>query len=487
MKAIGYIRLSRKDQSKYSLAGQESAIKSYCMKYDLQLLSIFTDNGQCSDTFERTNFKVMEQFLQRNKGTVQYLIVMDHDRFSRDLSKALAKIEALKRKYGVQVLSTDEPINLDTSDPQIFIGRTLKYAMANLELLNIRKRLKNGIRNAMESGRFVQKAPFGYQNSQDISGKSTLSIKELEASIIRKIFQDYLAGTPLHRIYEVVRKAGFPNRGHGAIKRVLQNCVYAGLIRIHSTYVRALHEPIIKEDDFWLVQSMIKEGVNHRTQPREDFPLRGILSCSCGVNMTAGWSKGKTKHYIYYRCMKHANINLPGSVLHEKFIRLLHHLTFTSEQLDYLKAQSATILKRSLNINSKQLAEQKQLEQEIVANIEKLEERFIREEITQEMFRKWESKFDSGKATVKRRILQLVHDRQNRKKVLFQFLTYLTSAWDVYEKAGWENKFTLIKKIFPDGITFSADTFYTTKLNEVFLHNKAQLENKCLLLFSTPK
>lgn len=359
--------------------------------------------------------------------------------------------------------------------------------MANLELLNTRKRLKNGIRNAMESGRFVQKAPFGYQNSQDISGKSTLSIKVLEASIIRKIFQDYLAGIPLHLIYEIVRKAGFPNRGHGAIKRVLQNCVYAGLIRIHSTYVRALHEPIIKEDDFWLVQSRIKENVKHRTQPKEDFPLRGLLSCSCGLNMTAGWSKGKTKRYIYYRCMKHTNINLPGIILHEKFIRLLYHLNFTSEQLDYLKAQSVTMLKRALNINSKQLEEQKLIEQEIVANMAKLEERLICGEISQEMFKKWESKFNSGKATVKRRILQLIHDRQNRKKILSQFLAYLTSAWDIYEKASWENKFTLIKKIFPDGITFSADAFNTTKLNEVFLHNIAQLENKGLLLFVTTK
>lgn len=196
MKAIGYIRLSRKDQSKYSLAGQESAIKSYCAKYGLQLLNIFTDNGQCSDTFERTNFKALEYFLHQNKGAVRYLIVMDHDRFSRDLSQALSKINELKRKYRVDVLSVDEPIDLNTSDPQIFISRTLKYAMANLELLNIRKRLRNGIRNAMESGRFMQKAPFGYKNGLDISGKSTLLIKEAEAVIVRKIFQDYRLACP---------------------------------------------------------------------------------------------------------------------------------------------------------------------------------------------------------------------------------------------------------------------------------------------------
>ncbi|SFW11814.1 recombinase family protein [Chitinophaga sancti] len=131
MNAIGYIRLSRKDQSKYSFDGQESAIKAYCLKYDLQLLSIFRDNGECSDTFNRANFKALELFLCRDKGIVKYLIVMNHDRFSRDVSKALSKISELKRRHGVTVLSTEEPIDLNTSDPQVFISGTLKYAMAN--------------------------------------------------------------------------------------------------------------------------------------------------------------------------------------------------------------------------------------------------------------------------------------------------------------------------------------------------------------------
>ncbi|MFD2890011.1 recombinase family protein [Chitinophaga cymbidii] len=317
MNAIGYIRLSRKDQSKYSLAGQESAIISYCTKYGLQLLNIFTDNGQCSDTFERTNFKALEYFLHQNKGVVRYLIVMDHDRFSRDLSQALSKINELRRKYGVDVLSVDEPIDLNTSDPQIFISRTLKYAMANLELLNIRKRLRNGIRNAMQSGRFMQKAPFGYRNGLDISGKSTLVVKEAEATIVRKIFQDYRAGLPMYLIYEAVKPLGFPNTGNSAIRRVLQNCVYAGLISIEPTFeqqkvtfVRALHEPIVKEENFWLVQHMLKTSRN-KAQPHKDFPLRGHLRCSCGRSMTAGWSKGRKKYYQYYRCVQHSNINLP--------------------------------------------------------------------------------------------------------------------------------------------------------------------------------
>lgn len=421
---------------------------------------------------------------------MQYLIVMDHDRFSRDLSQALAKINELKRKYRVDVLSVDEPIDLNTSDPQIFINRTLKYAMANLELLNIRKRLKSGIRNAMESGRFMQKAPFGYRNGQDISGKSTLVIKETEASIIRKIYQDYLAGLPMHLIYKTVKALGFPNKGNSAIRRILQNCVYAGLISIaptlerqNTTYVRALHEPIITEEDFWLVQDRLAVSRN-RVQPHQDFPLRGLLRCSCGGSMTAGWSKGKVKSYLYYRCIKHSGINLPGAVLHEKFERLLHHLIFRNDQLVYLGKTAIYKLKKALTINTKQLLEQKQLKRGVTSNIERLEERFIAGEISSDLFNKWQEKLQTAQEPIKRRVRRLIQDRQGRLRKMSELLAYLTSAWDVYEKASWEGKYMLINQIFSGRLQYVDGIFRSDELNPVFIHIKRELEEKQLLYFS---
>lgn len=488
MNTIGYIRLSRKDQSKYSFDGQESAIKAYCKKYGLQLLSIFRDNGECSDTFNRTNFKALKHFLCQNKGKVKYLIVMDHDRFSRDLSKALFKINELKRRHGVTVLSTEEPIDINTSDPQVFISRTLKYAMANLELLNIRNRLKRGIKNAMESGRFVRRAPFGYQNDRDVSDRSILSIKENEAPIVQKIFQDYLAGVPLFLIYKEIRRFGFPNTGNGSVRRTLQNCVYAGLIKVNSsedsipTYVRALHEPIIAEKDYWLVQSKLNKKHIHRTQPREDFPLRGILSCRCGLNMTAGWSKGKTKRYLYYRCIRHSSVNLPGTILHEKLIRLLHHLRFNADDLNYLKELSKQKLTVALRINAKQLSERKTTKQALSRNVDNLEERLIKGDISHNVYEKWQLKFIKEETVIKRQIKQLTSDRREKQERLFELLIYLTSVWDIYEKVSGESKFALLNKIFPAGIRFIDSVFTTSELDETLQHNLELLKEKRLLL-----
>lgn len=45
MNAIGYIRISVKDQSVYSLEGQERSIRTYCTQHNLSLLNVFKDDG----------------------------------------------------------------------------------------------------------------------------------------------------------------------------------------------------------------------------------------------------------------------------------------------------------------------------------------------------------------------------------------------------------------------------------------------------------
>lgn len=88
MNAVGYLRLSTRDQSK-SLEYQEDIIRNYCHNNALKILEIFSDNGQSSYTFDRPDYLALEQFIKKHKGHCQYLVVLNHDRFSRNLPEAL--------------------------------------------------------------------------------------------------------------------------------------------------------------------------------------------------------------------------------------------------------------------------------------------------------------------------------------------------------------------------------------------------------------
>lgn len=191
MNAIGYMRLSSKDQSK-SLEYQESTIRDYCRRNGLNVLDVFKDNGESSYTFDRPDYLALEAYLKKYKGKCQFVIVLDHDRFSRNLPEALMKIAELEKKHGVKVLSTNERVDLDTSDPDVFMKRALDYMIANKELFNIRKRTKQGVRNAKEKGRYLGRAPFGYRNIIDGTKRNLIEIYQEEAIVVERIFQEYL-------------------------------------------------------------------------------------------------------------------------------------------------------------------------------------------------------------------------------------------------------------------------------------------------------
>ena len=488
MNAIGYIRISIKDQSRWSLSNQEKYITDYCKRYQVDLIEMFQDNGKKSFTFDRPDYIALEKFIKKHKGTVQYLIVLDHDRFSRNLPEALMKIDYLEKKHGIKVLSTSEPLDLDTSDPMVFMNRAFKYMMANQELFTIRRRAKMGIRHAQESGRFVHGAPFGYKNSTDAGGKPLLLIDESKAFIIQKIFRDYISGMPHYIIHQEAKKLGFTLLSSDAVARVLSNSTYAGLIRVSANekepekIVKGVHQAIIREEQFWLVQDLIYRNKRiEKIQPREDFPLRGVLKCTCGVSMTAGFSKGKKSYYLYYRCIKHSNINVPGKLVHMRLEELLRDLSFTEEQVCHICNTSRLGLKDSLAIGEKQSKIKQNQLKELQVKMDRLEERLVNEEIELETYRKYHNKFRIEKALIQEEINHLNTSYEGKLEQQLTLLPHLTNLPSIYEKANLNQKHAFLKGVFKRGLAFSDGAFRTPWVNPMFQHNLFYINKKGLL------
>ncbi len=58
-----------------------------------------------------------------------------------------------------------------------------------------------------------------------------------------------------------VREIDFPLKGHNAVVGILDNFLYPRLVKLNSEnglvkYIKALHEAIVSEADFWLAQEM---------------------------------------------------------------------------------------------------------------------------------------------------------------------------------------------------------------------------------------
>ncbi|MCR8560468.1 recombinase family protein [Mucilaginibacter sp. BJC16-A38] len=493
MNAIGYIRISKRDQSNYSLEFQEDRIREYCTRNKVDLVAIYKDDGECSYSFDRPDYLALEAFIKAHKGKVQYLIIWDHDRFSRNLPEALTKIEQLEKKYGMKVLECAEPLDLDTSDPNVFISRAFKYLMANAELFRIRKRVKNGIRQAQQSGRFVHVAPFGYINSRDGSGRSMLLIDESKAFIIQKIFRDYLNGVPKFIIHADARQLGYNVNGSSAIARTLSNPTYAGLVKVAADkaeperVVKGVHQAIINEDQYWLVQEKLGIKRVAKSQPKEEFILRGVIvSPCCGSLMTAGWSKGKSRYYLYYRCVRHNNVNIPGKVMHEKFEQLIAHLDFTGEQLAYLISKMKASINESGSVRlQQQQAKEKNLA-EIEKKIDKLEERLMNDEIESDTYKKYFKKFNSEKMVLKEEINHLKAGNSELMTAQFEQMKHLLCISAIFKKAEISQQHVFLKRVFKHSLTFIEGVFRTPWIHSLFEHNLLIMKQKRLLFLEQP-
>lgn len=486
--AIGYRRLSDKDQSKYSLEYQDRAIRDYCTHNNLNLINMYTDNGECSDTFDRANYKELENFIKKNKGEASYLIVMHLDRFSRNLPEALRKIDELEDKHHIKVLATNEDINLDTHDPSVFMQRAFNFLQANSELLRIRQRTRDGIRQAQLSGRYINRAPFGYLNATDENGKGILRIDDSRAHIIRVIFDDYLLGMPHFQIYEKAKKMGLTLTGNGIIRVILSTCTYAGLVKVRGDrkspekIVKGMHQPIISEADYWLAAEKLSDKRSEKTQPKKAFPLRGIVKCWCGRSMTAGFTKGKSQYYLYYRCISHTSVNYPGERMHQQFEELLDILAFNDQQIKYISDKSKAILKNATCENEKVLLERQKQIKELENKTEKLEMRLMDDEIDAKTYKKWLSKYSMERGTLLKDIEDVLQRGQAAKmSKLTALLPLLKSIKDIYSRATITDKQTLVRAVFKHKLVYSDNKFRTPYVEPYILSNSLKAKEKGLL------
>lgn len=338
--AVGYSRISEKDQSNNSLNNQSVGITEYCRNNNLTLHKIFTDNGRSAFTFDRPEWLKLEAYIKANKS-VKFLIVYHLDRFSRaNLMDALVKLNEIETKLKVKVLTVNDSVSQDNNDLSVQMLRTINLLFANNERNRIQDRIKDGNYRSLSEGRVCNHAPVGYLNSRDHNNKPLLVIDRSKAPYIKEIFSLYNSGMNIEQIRRTVR---LNLKGNSAVQRILSNPVYAAIIKLPpykgkpAMEIDAIHEPIISKYDYFKAVARLNKKTS-TVQPSDDVWLRGILHCTCGRKMTAGNSKSKSgRYYWYYKCNTHKEKNYPAIKLHRQFLDILDLVSFDEGEIEVVK------------------------------------------------------------------------------------------------------------------------------------------------------
>lgn len=484
--AIGYKRISIKDQSRYSLEYQDTAITKFCEDNNLNLVGIFTDDGKSSYTFDRPDWLALEKYIKSNRS-VRYLVVFDYDRFSRNLAEALMKIQQLESKYSIKVLATTESFDTDFTDPTAFMTRAFKLMMAENELWSIRKRTKAGIYQATSKGRYINRAPWGFINSNDSEGKKIIIPDENKAMVVRLIFREYVRGRTMEDIRHTASEIGFTLKGNSAIRNILINPVYAGLIKVSSFkghpehLVKGIHQPIISEADYWAAQHRL-EGKTITRQISDEVPLRGVLRCDkCHQVMTAGKSKGKLKHYWYYVCHK-CKVNLSANLLHDQLYDILDLLSLPQDKLKWFERKLTDEIVNSVSSQSSEIGRVSKSLRQVERQIATLEKKYLMTpDISIGSYKNAIAELNEQQQIYQRELLALDTNQDVYYERLKFILPKLHDLRQAFENLTLASKQQFVNMVFNYSLSHNGERYRTPNVNEFFEHNALAIKENGLV------
>jgi site-specific DNA recombinase len=487
--AIAYIRISSKDQSNFSIDGQQHYIQDHCKKNSIPLLQTFIDDGRSAKNFDRPDWKKLETFIQQHHKLVNYLVVVKYDRFSRNAAQGLQKIEMLERKYNIVIVSVFEQVFIDYDSPFFFKQRADMLVAAEFELHVIRDRTKFGIHQALNSGRFIGKAPTGYLNARDEKNKPILVINEALAPVIRQIYANYLAGHPFGFIKTKAREAGLKTNDRSFIPWVLRNPLYAGMVNVPayrkepSRIIDGTHPAIVSKQQWYEVQRRLQARNNPKVQMADEVPLRGTVGHTCGRMLTAGKSKGQRLYYWYYKCNTCPRTNFSAIDMHKKFDGILSGLSFSKSHIEYMISEAEAQLQQQQQDSSRQLVELRKELHAAMQDMESMEEKYIRNQIKADTYEKFHYKYSSQIAGINYRIKQCSADQRLQWDQFRAGLCKLENVKWLWQQASLMQKHEFLRLVFNSSLYYDGKDYRTPYLLELFHHNLVSLKEKNLLQF----
>lgn len=356
--AAMYLRLSRDDSDvgdvtdgkgnvkseSNSIGNQRELIRAYIHEQqDIELYDIYVDDGFSGSNFDRPEFKRMMSDVEA--GRVNCVIVKDLSRFGRDYIESGRYIQKVFPALGVRFIAlTDhyDSVHADAGESGIVLP--VKNFINDSYCRDISTKVKSQLEAKRKNGEYI--APFalyGYRKADQ--NKNQLVIDEYAADIVRKIFEWKMDGMAVSAIAEKLNglgvlspkeykksigsnyKGGFSGAvtsmwSSSTVKRILTNEAYLGHLIQGKTEkinyklkksvekpkedwikIKDTHEAIISEDNFLIVQNLLKSDSRISPVTEKNSLFAGVLFCGdCGEQMIRRINRYKETQKVYYIC-----------------------------------------------------------------------------------------------------------------------------------------------------------------------------------------
>ena len=327
-----YIRLSKEDgdrEESESVVNQKKILKAFAKENRYKVFDEYVDDGYTGTNFNRPDFKRMIKDIE--KGKVNMVITKSLSRLGRDYIETGRYIESYFPENGIRYIAILDDVDtfLDKNCDTVAFKNIINDYYAKETSKNIKK-TKN--KKKKEGFYYTLCAPFGYKK---IDKAGNLEIDEVQAAIVRRIFDLFIEGKGTYQIARILTEENIEPPGlqmkmpsvvcnitnttdkwnHNTVRRILANQIYIGnceqnktkkisykskkLISLpveEHTITKNHHQPIISLEKWDVVQKMLKNHKNAKIRDT-DVLLKGILYCAhCNNKLSVRTKVDKTKN-----------------------------------------------------------------------------------------------------------------------------------------------------------------------------------------------
>jgi site-specific DNA recombinase len=338
-----YARVSTEaQQARGTIGSQLAVLRQRTAAEGDQVVAEFCDDGYSGARLDRPGLDGLRDAAEA--GLLDAVWCLSPDRLARVYAWQVIVLDELAR-HGVVVRFADAPALDD--DPQARLLTQVQGVIAEYERAKIAERYRRGKLWRARTGEVIAwKAPYGYRRvARSAAGPAHLVVFEPEAAVVRRIFDDYVAGG--HSMRQITRRlnaehlaspTGKPVWGVSTVGRLLRNEAYVGRGYYNRTEVVPTAGPgrrptrqrarardqwipitvpaIVADDLFEAAQHVSRD--NAQWSPRRVEPgqwlLRGLVVCgACGVGVNCHKMRGRngTWHRYYY-CRNHDPLRAGG-------------------------------------------------------------------------------------------------------------------------------------------------------------------------------
>jgi site-specific DNA recombinase len=450
-----YTRVSgAKQMDGLSLETQLKGAQEYAKRHKLLIRERFGGTYESAQTDERKEFQKMIKYLKTTKHKISKILVYSLERFSRNENSIWLSTQL--RKLGTEIVSVTQPI--DTSNPAGIMQQKMLFLFGEFDNQLRRQKSMAGVKERLLKGDWCTKPPVGYDIIR-INGERKIVLNDT-GKIIKKIFlwkaQERLPNEQIRqRLLNL--KVNYCLR---RIAEILTNPFYCGMMvhkALEGEVLEGKHDKLISKDLFLQVNGILAEkklGLQTKKE-RPEIALKRFMKCEVCNEPMRGYI-AKDTDTPYYKC------NTPGCKCNRN-ANLLNHQFIERLNAFAVKGKCYKLIDRYLKYTFKQmnssLAENQAAERariaELSKKVERLEERYILEEIAGDLYQKYKQKFEVERDEIEARMKNNTIELSRLDSLIKFTFTMAENLPKMWASGDYMQRQELQTAFFSEGISYN--------------------------------